>query len=90
MPAARVGHRYKFEIRSRDGDILLKIDPYGFAFEVPPLSASIVTRSEYQWNDDDWMREREQAGGLVRAADGGLRGASRIVGAHPRGQRTAT
>ena len=36
----------------RDGHILLKIDPYGLAFEVPPLSASIVTRSEYQWKDD--------------------------------------
>ena len=63
IPAARVGHHYKFEIRSRDGHILLKIDPYGFAFEVPPLSASIVTQSEYTWNDGDWMRQREQASG---------------------------
>jgi 1,4-alpha-glucan branching enzyme len=63
VPAAQVGHRYKFEIRSREGYILLKIDPYGVAFEVPPLTAAIVTRSEYQWRDADWMREREQQAG---------------------------
>ncbi len=86
IPAARVGHRYKFEIRTRDGEILLKIDPYGLAFEVPPLSASIVTRSEYQWNDADWMAARAAAS-VVPPADGHLRGAPRIVGPHPGGGR---
>ena len=63
LPAARVGHHYKFEIRSREGYVLVKIDPYGRAFEVPPLSASIVTASGYAWKDERWMREREQVGG---------------------------
>ena len=63
IPAARVGDNYKFEIRSRHGHILVKIDPFGFAFEIPPLSASIVTRSEYEWQDHEWMQTREQAGG---------------------------
>jgi 1,4-alpha-glucan branching enzyme len=60
LPVARLGHRYKFEIRSRHGEILLKTDPYGTEFEVPPLSASIVSRSEYQWNDREWMQNRHQ------------------------------
>jgi 1,4-alpha-glucan branching enzyme len=60
LPAARPGHRYKFEIRARTGDILLKSDPYGLAFEVPPLSASIVTTLEYEWGDAEWMRTRAQ------------------------------
>ena len=63
VPAARIGHHYKFEIRSREGYILVKIDPYGQAFEIPPLSASIVTASSHRWQDERWMREREQAGG---------------------------
>jgi 1,4-alpha-glucan branching enzyme len=63
LPAARVGHRYKFEIRSRQGEILLKTDPYGFAAEVPPLSASIVTQSAYEWRDEEWMQGREAAAG---------------------------
>ena len=58
VPAAAIGHRYKFELRSRHGEILVKSDPFGFAFEVPPLSASIVCRPDYQWQDDDWMRGR--------------------------------
>jgi 1,4-alpha-glucan branching enzyme len=63
LPMARVGHHYKFEIRSRHGHILMKIDPYGAAFEVPPLSASIVTQSSYAWRDDDWMGHRVEANG---------------------------
>src|SRR5688572_8902898 len=63
VPAAHVGHHYKFEIRSRQGHVLLKIDPYGRAFEVPPLSASIVTKSRYDWKDAEWLRQRADAGG---------------------------
>ena len=44
IPAAQIGQRYKFELRARSGDVLLKIDPFGQAFEVPPLSASIICR----------------------------------------------
>ena len=60
LPAAAVGHRYKFEIRDRNSNILLKADPYGYAFEIPPLSASIVARLDYQWQDGEWMRTRPQ------------------------------
>jgi 1,4-alpha-glucan branching enzyme len=58
IPAAAVGHRYKFEILSRYGEVLLKSDPYGVSFEIPPLSASIVSTLDYDWQDADWMRER--------------------------------
>ena len=58
LPAATVGHRYKFEIKARNKNVLLKGDPYGRAFEIPPLSASIVTRLDYDWQDDEWMRDR--------------------------------
>ncbi len=62
IPGVLEGQRYKFEIRSRShGELLLKIDPFGFAFEVPPLSASIVTRLDYTWGDGEWMRERAHA-----------------------------
>jgi 1,4-alpha-glucan branching enzyme len=62
LPVAAIGHRYKYEIRSRHGEILLKTDPYGTAFEVPPLSASIVTRSAHVWKDAEWMQARASAG----------------------------
>ena len=58
IPGASVGQRYKFEILSRSGTLLLKTDPYGFSFEVPPLSASIVTTLDYEWGDGEWMQAR--------------------------------
>ena len=58
IPGASVGQRYKFEILSRSGALLLKADPYGFSFEVPPQSASIVTTLDYEWGDGEWMRSR--------------------------------
>jgi 1,4-alpha-glucan branching enzyme len=62
IPGLAEGERYKFEIRSSlHGELLLKTDPFGFSFEVPPLTASVVTRLDYTWNDADWLIDR--AGG---------------------------
>jgi len=55
---ATVGHRYKFELFTRQGTRLLKSDPYGFAFELPPASASVICDREYTWTDAEWMRAR--------------------------------
>jgi 1,4-alpha-glucan branching enzyme len=61
IPGVSVGQRYKFELRTRHrGELLLKTDPYGFAFEVPPLSASVVATSNYQWGDADWFEIRSR------------------------------
>jgi len=59
IPGVQEGQRYKFEIRSRlHGELLLKADPYGFRFEHPPLSASIVARRDYAWHDAQWFIDR--------------------------------
>ena len=43
LPGVAAGACYKFEIRSNDGHVLpLKADPYGFAAELRPSTASIV------------------------------------------------
>ena len=43
VPGLEAGARYKYEIRSKEGHILpLKADPYGFAAELRPATASIV------------------------------------------------
>jgi 1,4-alpha-glucan branching enzyme len=57
---ARIGHRYKLEIAAKSGGLLVKTDPFGFAFEVPPLSASVICRLDYGWQDDEWMAARAQ------------------------------
>lgn len=47
---------YKYEIIGPNGDLLpLKIDPYGFAFEMRPKTGSLVfNHSHYQWQDHEW------------------------------------
>ncbi len=42
IPDLANGEKYKFEIRTKDGHLLKKADPYGFAFEVPPNTAAVV------------------------------------------------
>ena len=49
---------YKFRVHGADGVTTERADPMAFATEVPPLRASRVTKSEYTWEDDDWMAER--------------------------------
>ena len=67
IPDLPDGERYKFEIRTRSGDLLKKTDPFGFAFEVPPQSASIVRDiSGYLWRDEAWMRSRREQDAWLR------------------------
>jgi 1,4-alpha-glucan branching enzyme len=61
IPGIRVGERYKFELLTRYGEVILKSDPFGLAFELPPLNASLVAAPAYQWKDDEWMRARPSA-----------------------------
>ncbi|HVH25446.1 MAG TPA: 1,4-alpha-glucan branching protein GlgB [Vicinamibacterales bacterium] len=61
LPDLPDGEKYKFEIRTRSGRLLHKSDPFGVAFEIPPLSAAIVRDiSGYPWNDEAWMASRRQ------------------------------
>ncbi|WP_409364534.1 1,4-alpha-glucan branching protein GlgB [Burkholderia sp. Bp8998] len=42
VPHVAVGDLYKFEIRTRDGELLLKADPFAFRAEMRPGTASVV------------------------------------------------
>jgi 1,4-alpha-glucan branching enzyme len=61
IPDIGIGSCYKFEIRSRGGDISLRSDPYGNYFQLRPDNASIVVEeSEFEWSDHDWMSHRKE------------------------------
>ena len=62
IPDVGVGEKYKFELLTAHGEILLKSDPFGFAFQLPPLNASVVVRREYEWRDAAWMQSRAGQG----------------------------
>ncbi len=60
LPGLAQGDLYKYEIKSQAGGALLtKSDPYGFAMEVRPSTASMVWDLEqYVWQDADWRSQR--------------------------------
>ena len=66
VTGAAEGQRYKFHLRTRSGVSMLKADPYGFAFERPPSSASIVCDPRHEWEDGRWMRDREAQASWLR------------------------
>ena len=62
IPDLPEGEVYRFEIKSQEGDILLKSDPYAFYSEMRPANASITYSLEdkYEWEDDEWLEKREE------------------------------
>ena len=61
IPGLREGESYKFRIKTKNGDLLEKTDPYGYSQEVRPKTASIVSDiTKYEWNDSKWMQKRQK------------------------------
>lgn len=58
VPDVGDGAKYKYEILGRDGHLRQKADPFAFATEVPPQTASVVNTSWYAWGDEEWMTAR--------------------------------
>lgn len=57
-PGFPAGGLYKFRVHGADGAVSERADPFAFATEVPPRTASVVTSSDYTWNDTAWMTQR--------------------------------
>ncbi len=60
IPGLEANTHYKFEIRTPNGALLLKSDPFAFFNQHGTSTASLVYDLErYQWNDDAWMESRK-------------------------------
>ncbi|MCA1056782.1 1,4-alpha-glucan branching enzyme [Rossellomorea aquimaris] len=56
------GETYKYEITSLSGERKLKADPYGFATEKRPQTASIVyDLGGFRWSDEEWLQKRSES-----------------------------
>lgn len=65
IPDMPLGTLYKYSVKARGGNVVEKCDPYGFAAEVPPLTANIVADLDtYQWGDYHWMQQRHTRNAL--------------------------
>ncbi len=62
------GEVYKYDIVSRFNDYhVQKVDPYSFASELRPQTASIVANLDsYQWGDADWIQARTGRNPLMK------------------------
>jgi 1,4-alpha-glucan branching enzyme len=67
VPNVTAGSKYKFRVRTFDGQSIDKTDPYGFFAELPPRTASIVQPLDnYDWNDGGWMEQRANSNPLTK------------------------
>ena len=65
LPGACAGDFYKFEIRTKNGDILTKLDPYAKRTELRPGDAGIIqSSSPFSWSDQEWMSNRNSGNPL--------------------------
>ncbi|MFE6165888.1 1,4-alpha-glucan branching enzyme [Streptomyces sp. NPDC056486] len=58
VPGVGEGDLYKFDITRPDGTHTVRADPMARQAEVPPATASVVTRSTHVWADTAWMAHR--------------------------------
>lgn len=59
IPGLKEGERYKFEIKTKEGTLRVKADPFAISSEVRPLTASIVARADrHLWGDEKWIEAR--------------------------------
>jgi 1,4-alpha-glucan branching enzyme len=64
IPGLTVGALYKYAVKNQ-GNVVEKCDPYGFAAEIPPKTANIVTDLDnYKWNDGEWVAKRPERNAL--------------------------
>ena len=66
VPDIGQGASYKYHIESRYRDYKVdKADPYGFASEIRPETASRVWNLDnYSWHDESWMKNRTNTNSL--------------------------
>ena len=64
IPGVKPGALYKFQILTKAGNWITKIDPMARRTEVPPATSSVVDVSDYKWRDKDWMNQRARTDAL--------------------------
>ena len=63
IPGFQKGWLYKFAVIQKDGNLVLKTDPFAFLAEMRPGVASRAwSLDDYTWNDTDWMAARRKKG----------------------------
>ncbi|TVQ65290.1 MAG: 1,4-alpha-glucan branching protein GlgB [Balneolaceae bacterium] len=63
IPHVGEGDLYKFEVKVHaDTPPMKKADPYGRLCEMRPGTASVVWKTAFSWDDQDWVEKRGEGG----------------------------
>ena len=61
IPGISVGTLYKYEVLGYFGQRIKKSDPFAFAMEIRPRTASMVWDIDrYKWHDQEWLEHRSK------------------------------
>ncbi|MGH7606982.1 MAG: 1,4-alpha-glucan branching protein GlgB, partial [Gemmatimonadales bacterium] len=58
IPGLEPGALYKYEIKTPQGALRTKTDPFAQAMEAPPGTAARIVASAYDWGDGAWRKVR--------------------------------
>ena len=64
IPDLDLGEVYKYGIRTNKGILLEKADPYALCLENALQAGSVVCTNWYEWEDQDWMKNRAKFNSL--------------------------
>ena len=60
VPGLQEGEKYKFEIQTQTGALLVKSDPYALHAEMRPNTASVIRPiDKHVWSDSAWLENRK-------------------------------
>ncbi|MBO0747365.1 MAG: 1,4-alpha-glucan branching protein GlgB [Acidimicrobiaceae bacterium] len=66
IPGIGAGARYKYELVTSTGEVVLKADPFAQSAEVPPDTASVVAEPpRHSWEDAYWLSRRAETDQLA-------------------------
>ena len=60
IPGVKTELQYKYEIYTRDGQLLIKADPFAFYAQIRPGNASRIYESHYTWKDKKYISSRPE------------------------------
>ena len=58
IPDLEWGTIYKYAIRTNQNVLLEKGDPFALSWEQNVQASSVVSTTWFNWNDENWMAER--------------------------------
>ena len=64
IPGIQEGEAYKYHIHGFNGIKLDKGDPFAHFWEKRPYTASITWQTNYEWKDQEWMKNRKKHNSL--------------------------